>query len=449
MKQAKKQQDMSNIDNSWLKLPRSFINWQWYEDTNMVQLYLNLLLNANLLDTQKNGILIKRGENLTTLRQMEEETGLSIRSIRTCLSKLAKTHEIKFKKVKNLRIVILVDFNKYQPIGIDESNPNWIKLYRSIRDWNCYKSPKMLHLLVHFMLKGEPVTQPDGILLWQLITSYRMLNRETGLPIRSIRTCLSKLQKTGEIAVSFLPTHQISIITLCNYDSYSTDFNPIDTELTLCRHKNSLIEKGVTKSLPTHPKAPVTSCGNGTYSSVEEYNRHDGDTVVTPIFEEKPTQDRHKDGTEVSLQIEYKKERIKESSSPSSSACAHEGFFVEVSDVNVGEKENEQKKVVKESYYGLMKDDLLWLQAIAKKFGFTSPSQVVGKLEEFQLDLVCRGRAEHNSLQDCMEHFNDWLEINIGKNKNANRPASSDGERWKGEKFVPKSSEGGIYEGCC
>ena len=42
---------MNIVDNSWIKLPRNFVNWSWYHDANMVQLYLYLLLNANVYDS--------------------------------------------------------------------------------------------------------------------------------------------------------------------------------------------------------------------------------------------------------------------------------------------------------------------------------------------------------------------------------------------------------------
>ncbi|MDQ9742788.1 hypothetical protein RF397_09095, partial [Acinetobacter baumannii] len=55
---------------------------------------------------------------------------------------------------------------------------------------------------------------------WQLNTTLRLLTKATGISEKSIRTCLARLQRTGEI--SYLPgvSHKQSIITICNYDSY-------------------------------------------------------------------------------------------------------------------------------------------------------------------------------------------------------------------------------------
>lgn len=212
---------MNIVDNSWIKLPRNFVNWSWYHDANMVQLYLYLLLNANVYDVKYNDITIKRGECLVSLNTLSKETGISLKSLRTSLARLQRTKEIEYKKLKHGRIIILVDFNKFQPVGIDANAPDWIKLYRKICDWGWYHEPNMVHLYVYFMLKAKLVVGNNGTSeAWQLNTTLRLLTKATGISEKSIRTCLARLQRTGEI--SYLPgvSHKQSIITICNYDSY-------------------------------------------------------------------------------------------------------------------------------------------------------------------------------------------------------------------------------------
>ena len=438
---------IEGIDNSWIKLPRSFTSWRWYEDTNMVQLYMYLLLSANLEDRTRKGISIKRGEYIGSLSKMIEDTGLTMRNLRTCLANLQKTHEIKYKKLKKGQIIILVDFNKFQPIGIDETNPNWIKLYRHIRDWQWFQHPSMVHILVHIMLKGAPEVQANGKLLWQFSTSYRTLSSETGISIRTIRTCIEKLKKSGEIGVSFFPTHQISVITLSDYDSYEAANTQADTMLTQYRHKKELVCDTPVIGEVTHLNGDVNVCD---YDSYEAANTQ-ADTMLTQyrhdtdmILGEKPTQYRHDTDTKVTTLKEYKKERIKESSSSFSHVRARENFDFSESE----QKENEQKKVEKESFYDLMKQNGHWLDAMSKKF-HVDVVQIAAKVDEFKLDLICRGRDEHPTLQNCMSHFNDWLEINVRMSKRNIQETSplKTKERWEGELFVPKSSEGGVYEG--
>lgn len=195
---------MNIVDNSWIKLPRNFVNWSWYHDANMVQLYLYLLLNANVYDVKYNDITIKRGECLVSLNHLSKETGISLQKLRTGLARLQRTKEIEYKKLQNGRIIVLVDFNKFQPIGIDEAAPDWIKLYRKICDWGWYHEPNMVHLYVYFMLKAKLVINNDSRSeAWQLNSTLRLLTKATGISEKSIRTCLARLQRTGEI--SYLP----------------------------------------------------------------------------------------------------------------------------------------------------------------------------------------------------------------------------------------------------
>lgn len=397
---------MNIVDNSWIKLPRNFVNWSWYHDANMVQLYLYLLLNANIYDVKYNDITIKRGECLVSLNTLSKETGISLKSLRTSLARLQRTKEIEYKKLKHGRIIILVDFNKFQPVGIDENAPDWIKLYRKICDWGWYHEPNMVHLYVYFMLKAKLVVGNNGTSeAWQLNTTLRLLTKATGISERSIRTCLTRLQRTGEI--EYLPgvSHKQSIITICNYDSY--------------QKKNF---------------------SDGTM--VAQGGQDIGTTLA---------QDGQEFGSTWATQKEYKNKRIKEIKNIDGDiAHVREGDFVEVLEVTEVEKENEQKKSNKENFADLVKSETTWLTAIQKKFKLLTSEEVKNKVDEFEIELVCRGKDKHEDMKDFKCHFCDWLEKNlrtINQPQASNRSPSPTSERWSGEKFVPKSSEGGIYEG--
>lgn len=397
---------MNIADNSWIKLPRNFVNWSWYHDANMVQLYLYLLLNANVYDVKYNDITIKRGECLVSLNTLSKETGISLKSLRTSLARLQRTKEIEYKKLKHGRIIILVDFNKFQPVGIDENAPDWIKLYRKICDWGWYHEPNMVHLYVYFMLKAKLVVGNNGTSeAWQLNTTLRLLTKATGISERSIRTCLTRLQRTGEI--EYLPgvSHKQSIITICNYDSY--------------QKKNF---------------------SDGTM--VAQGGQDIGTTLA---------QDGQEFGSTWATQKEYKNKRIKEIKNIDDDiAHVREGDFVEVLEVTEVEKENEQKKSNKENFADLVKSETTWLTAIQKKYKLLTSEEVKNKVDEFEIELVCRGKDKHEDMKDFKCHFCDWLEKNlrtINQPQASNRSPSPTSERWSGEKFVPKSSEGGIYEG--
>ena len=443
---------MNIVDNSWIKLPRNFVNWSWYHDANMVQLYLYLLLNANVYDVKYNDITIKRGECLVSLNHLSKETGISLQKLRTGLARLQRTKEIEYKKLQNGRIIVLVDFNKFQPIGIDEAAPDWIKLYRKICDWGWYHEPNMVHLYVYFMLKAKLVINNDSRSeAWQLNSTLRLLTKATGISEKSIRTCLARLQRTGEI--SYLPgvAHKQSVITLCNYDSYQAAKISTNTVLTQERHNNiESVSEHNNSQISAQKERDITRCNYDSYqatkistNTVLTQEQHSSNTVLT--------QEQHSSNTALTTLKEYKNKRIKEIKNIDDDiAHVREGDFVEVLEVTEVEKENEQKKSSKESFAELVKVEAAWLAAIQKKYKLSTSEEVKNKVDEFEIELVCRGKDKHEDMKDFKCHFCDWLEKNlrtINQPQASNRSPSPTSERWSGEKFVPKSSEGGIYEG--
>ena len=54
---------------------RSFLDWEWYPDTNCVRLALHFILKANYRAKKWKGLIIDRGQLVTSRGQLSEETG--------------------------------------------------------------------------------------------------------------------------------------------------------------------------------------------------------------------------------------------------------------------------------------------------------------------------------------------------------------------------------------
>lgn len=440
-----------NTDNSWIKLPRMFMNWQWYQNTNMVHLYLYLLLNANIENKLYFGISIQRGECLVSLSTLSRDTGISRDSVKRYLKKLKDTKDISYKKLSKGRIIVLLDFDKFQPVGIDEPTPNWIKLYRKICDWQWYQDAKMVHLFVHLMLKASIMKGSDLSDSWQLCTSLRILSKETGLSLQNIRTCIGKLQRTGEITFRTLPTHQQSIITIYNSGSYQTSKRQIAPMPPQCRPDVAPIEECTVLKIENDEISTQQNC-NVSNRITDVYNGTKRQAApmspqLRPNCAPMSPQCRPNAAPMSPLPKEYKNIRNKESKKiNTNNARTHEEDFVDFSEKETS-KENQQKKGEKESLLSLSLHDDVWLGAIKKKFAFKSIEEVKDKVENFDLDHICRGNKEHKDIVDYKSHFCDWLKFNLMEQSPRKRKCTPNAERWEGEKFVPKSSEGGIYNG--
>ena len=83
-----------NYITGWIKLYRSFIKWEWFGDSNMVHIFIYLLLSANRKDGSWRGVEVKKGQLVTGINTLSKDLNMSIQKIRTCLDRLEKSKEI-------------------------------------------------------------------------------------------------------------------------------------------------------------------------------------------------------------------------------------------------------------------------------------------------------------------------------------------------------------------
>ena len=101
-------------DKEYIKIFRKMLNWEWYTDINTKVLFLHCLLKANWKDGAWHGHTYKRGQFITSLPSLSKETGLSIQQVRTALSKLQSSNEIKVKTSNQYSIITVCSYMNYQ-----------------------------------------------------------------------------------------------------------------------------------------------------------------------------------------------------------------------------------------------------------------------------------------------------------------------------------------------
>ena len=100
--------------SGWIKLHRKFCEWEWFKVSEMVHLFIYILLNANHENGKWRGIEIKRGQLLTGRKTLHEKTGISEQTIRTCLKKLEKTKELTINSTNQFSIITVCNYESYQ-----------------------------------------------------------------------------------------------------------------------------------------------------------------------------------------------------------------------------------------------------------------------------------------------------------------------------------------------
>lgn len=98
----------------FIKLHRSLIDWEWFNDPNTFRLFVYCLLKANYTDAKWRGILVDRGTFITSLRNLSYGTGLSLQQVRTSIDKLATTGEITHKAHSKYSVIVINNYNQYQ-----------------------------------------------------------------------------------------------------------------------------------------------------------------------------------------------------------------------------------------------------------------------------------------------------------------------------------------------
>lgn len=100
--------------SGWIKIHRKILEWEWYDDANTFRLFVHLLLKANHKDKNYKGQLVKVGSLLTGRELLSQQTGLSVRQVRTCLERLKSTNEVTIKSSKQGTIIEVVKYKNYQ-----------------------------------------------------------------------------------------------------------------------------------------------------------------------------------------------------------------------------------------------------------------------------------------------------------------------------------------------
>lgn len=102
------------MNEGFIFLHRKLLEWEWYSDLKVTRLFIHLLLKANHKPNKWQGIEVQRGEHITSFAKLSHDTKLSVKEIRTAISKLKRTNEVTTKSTSQNTIIQLVNYDKYQ-----------------------------------------------------------------------------------------------------------------------------------------------------------------------------------------------------------------------------------------------------------------------------------------------------------------------------------------------
>ena len=100
--------------SGWIKIHRKFLDWEWFNKSEAVHLFIYLVMKANHKDGQWQGMDIKKGQFVTSFGKISSDTGISLQTIRTLLKKFEKTNEINTQTTNKYTIITICKYECYQ-----------------------------------------------------------------------------------------------------------------------------------------------------------------------------------------------------------------------------------------------------------------------------------------------------------------------------------------------
>lgn len=116
----------------------------------------------------------------------------------------------------------------------------FIKLHRSLLDWEWYSDKNCRNVFIHCLLKANYEDKKwQGVIIKRgsFITSLENLGSETGLTVQQIRTVLVKLKSTNDITIK--TTNKFTALTVVNYSLYQDKPEKVTNKTTNKKQTNN------------------------------------------------------------------------------------------------------------------------------------------------------------------------------------------------------------------
>lgn len=115
------------MNKGFIKLHRSLLDWEWYDDPNSVRLLIHLLLSANYEPKKWHGLTIEPGQFVFSWEKLSKNLRLTVQQLRTAMNKLEQSEEIHRKSTNKYQVVTLLKWSKLQVHQQADNNQITIK----------------------------------------------------------------------------------------------------------------------------------------------------------------------------------------------------------------------------------------------------------------------------------------------------------------------------------
>lgn len=95
-KESSTQKQVEDSKSGFVKVPRTFLNEEWAKKPQVLSMYIRLLLMANRESKKWNGIVVARGQIITSYSSLSKSCGITIWAVRAALKELQSSGLARF-----------------------------------------------------------------------------------------------------------------------------------------------------------------------------------------------------------------------------------------------------------------------------------------------------------------------------------------------------------------
>ena len=104
----------------WIKLYRSMLDWEWFDDEKSVKLFVYLLIKANFVEEKWRGQTVLPGQFITSTEKLAEGANLTTSEVRHRLNQFEKSGEITKQAANKFTKITLTNWSKFQGSDLEE-----------------------------------------------------------------------------------------------------------------------------------------------------------------------------------------------------------------------------------------------------------------------------------------------------------------------------------------
>lgn len=102
------------MSQGWVLNWRKIKDWEWYKTPNMAHLFQHLIREANHENGRWQGIILQKGQLVTSYAHLSQQTGLSVKAVRNCINHLKSTSEVAYHSTSRYSVLTICKYSDYQ-----------------------------------------------------------------------------------------------------------------------------------------------------------------------------------------------------------------------------------------------------------------------------------------------------------------------------------------------